>query len=137
MEPLLSQEQLLEMLKNQVHPTIEAERQAGNIAIRAASIINGGAAIAVLSQLAPPNPNFGLRWPLLWFAAGVLLSAFAAGFAYLTESRNARGLHKLLLQRIPTEVPVWVWFAIGSTLLSLLSFAVGCYKCFEATAPVG
>ena len=65
-----------------------------NIALRTALIINGGAAIALLSFIgslhtndpAAPNRDYShLTAPLLWFAWGVALAGGAIALAYFTN----------------------------------------------------
>jgi hypothetical protein len=65
-------------------------------ALRAAMLINGGAAVAILGSLSsawtkgvPPAILSQLRLSLLFFASGVLAAAAASGFAYLSQKAFA------------------------------------------------
>ena len=79
--------------------------QNANIALRTAVLINGAAAIAMLSfisSLYAKDPNaanrdYGsLTEPLMWFAVGVALGAFAIAMSYFTNyGIVANAVHKL------------------------------------------
>jgi hypothetical protein len=72
----------------------EAVVNSGNIALRTALIINGGAAIAVLAFIGNiiakadavlASKALGLTDTLIWFAYGVAAAAIAMAFAYFTN----------------------------------------------------
>ena len=79
--------------------------QNANIALRTAVLDNGAAAIAMLSfisSLYGKDPNASnrdyasLTAPLMWFAVGVAMGAFAIAMSYFTNySIVANAVHKL------------------------------------------
>ena len=76
----------------------EATIASGQSALKTGVLINGGAAVALLAFLGSTSSRTGSATPLvhlrllsvalLCFGAGVLASAFAAGFVYLAQLKN-------------------------------------------------
>ncbi|MEX0802462.1 MAG: hypothetical protein WD688_03970 [Candidatus Binatia bacterium] len=64
---------------------------AGQSALKSAILINGGAAVALLAFIGHvwkpdmSSPLKELAGPLVWFVAGVLLDAMAAGLTYVSQ----------------------------------------------------
>jgi hypothetical protein len=80
------------------HLANEAAIGIGNIALRTAVLINGGAAIAVLTftgglvnsgKLALGPQLTQVTAPLIWFAVGVAIATFAMGLGYVVNYSNA------------------------------------------------
>ena len=70
---------------------------AGQNAMRSATLINGGAGVALLAFIGhvwdkalTPNIVRGLTWSLLLFMSGVLTSAMAGGTTYVCQALYAR-----------------------------------------------
>jgi hypothetical protein len=76
----------------------EAAVETGNIALKTAVLVNGGAAVAVLGFIGSvfngghlkTGTSLGtLTSPLEWFAWGVAIATLAMGFGYLVNYSNA------------------------------------------------
>src|SRR5262245_14525738 len=65
----------------------EATINGGNLALRMALLINGGAAVALLSFMGglPKDQRQAIASALAWFAWGVAAAALALGLAYATN----------------------------------------------------
>jgi len=68
----------------------EATVNGGNLALRMVLLINGGAAVALLSFMnglndLPKDQRQAIASALAWFAWGVFVAALALGLAYLTN----------------------------------------------------
>jgi hypothetical protein len=72
----------------------EASVNGGNLALRMVLLINGGAAVALLSFMnaLPKDQRQAIASALAWFAWGVVAAALALGLAYFTN-RCAAGVH--------------------------------------------
>jgi hypothetical protein len=75
---------------------------------KAASFVNGGSAAAVLAlisqavQKQPPIINVPhLKLSLIWFAGGLICSAFSAAASYLSQYAYQRNCTRALLHRTP------------------------------------
>jgi hypothetical protein len=73
----------------------EAAINGGNLALRMVLLINGGAAVALLSFMGglPKDQRQAVASALAWFAWGVVAAASALGLAYFTNFCVA-GLHR-------------------------------------------
>jgi hypothetical protein len=92
--PLLQFEQnraIAERAHNQVNDFAnkvnEATINGGNLALRMVLLINGGAAVALLSFMnaLPKDQRQAIASALAWFAWGVAAAALALGLAYFTH----------------------------------------------------
>lgn len=95
-------------------------------ALKAVLLINGGAAIAVLSFLGNRN-DVELTWfpdSLVSFTVGVLCAAIASGFAYVAQICYAE-TNKL------SPGKYFRCFAVTSVVLSYVAFALGAYFAFR------
>lgn len=79
--------------------TNEAAISSGQLALRTAVLINGGAAVSVLAFLGSlakdklsDSTLSGVAGPLLWFASGVAVAAAGLGLALLCQLRQWRAL---------------------------------------------
>jgi hypothetical protein len=72
----------------------EASVNGGNLALRMVLLINGGAAVALLSFMnaLPKDQKQAIANALAWLAWGVATAALALGLAYFTK-RCAAGTH--------------------------------------------
>jgi hypothetical protein len=70
----------------------QAAIEIGNLALRNALLINGGAAIALLAFIRdlPPDQRQAVANTLVWFASGVAAAVAAFAFAYFTNFYAAR-----------------------------------------------
>ena len=82
--------------------------ESANVALRAFTLINGGAAVAMLALLGALSDRVTgeqlvlLAIPLSKFASGVAAGALAAGLAYLTNySATSEAAHTLLTPKYP------------------------------------
>jgi len=95
---------------------------AAHAAFKSATLINGGAAVAVLtfvSSLAQhKTPIQGFGWVVGLFASGALVSAMAAGGTYLAQRRYARAPN--------AATNPWTTATIGCVIASYGFFAIGC-----------
>jgi hypothetical protein len=136
-------------LDNFIERSSEAAIKSGQLAVRTVTLINGGAVIAVLgfiSALASKDSDriaqiVPIAKTLLWFSGGVLMAAFAAGFAYLTNYAATGGA---TYQRRTWNHPYveetarsksWRRFqiafqrcAVGTAMLSLGCFIIGTWN---------
>src|SRR5262249_41498406 len=69
----------------------EATINARNLALRMSLLINGGAAVALLTFVGglPANQKRAVADTLVWFAFGVAIAVAGLGFAYLTNYTSA------------------------------------------------
>lgn len=96
-------------------------------AINAVILVNGGASVAVLSQL---NELSGLiepryiAWALILFALGITFGMFAwvAGFS------SARQVDRYLRRQERTygKADAWMWVALILLVLAIITFLNGC-----------
>ena len=94
----------------------------GQGALRSATLINGGAAVAVLSQVgsgAVPSPT-----GLIFFCAGVLTASIAAGATYIGQS--------LFFHRKNRWGDMFRVVTVLLVIGSYVSFALGACACFSA-----
>lgn len=103
--------------------TFRAQRNAGLTAIRNASLINGGAAVAILALIGNTWSSGGgqLATSLLPFAFGVLVATIASGLVYVAEGLNLKSSEKGSMAN---------WAAIVFVVLSYLCFAGGVLSAF-------
>lgn len=92
--------------------------------LRFISLVNGGAAVAVVAYGLGKLPNISLVWPMACFLLGTVLSGLAYIAAYVTQlavfNESARLGNKL--------APHSKWLLATGLLglLAITSFAVGC-----------
>jgi hypothetical protein len=121
----------------------DAAINAANLALRMSLLINGGAAIALLSfdGHLPPDQMKAVANTLLWFAWGVLASVAGIALAYFTNycmagvaSSKARTYEPPFVKDSPTT---WKWLlanrifhiaAVIVGLASLVLFIVGMFS---------
>jgi hypothetical protein len=118
----------------------EAAINAGNLALRMVLLINGGAAVALLSFMnnLPKDQRQAIASALAWFAWGVAAAASALGLGYFTNySMVGIQRSKILIYEPPfvsdgPRTPRWTWlnraFHIAAVLVglgSLVMFVVG------------
>lgn len=140
-------ERLRDYQRELINQTNEAAVTAGNHALRALILINGGAAITMLAfignlvtadegRLVPKLSE--ITSPMLWFASGVATAALALGLSYFTNycMATAYGKRDLLYEppfiEDTTASKQWVTativFQIGAViagLASLILFIIG------------
>jgi hypothetical protein len=119
----------------QIHSTAQLELfrsviTAGSSALRSATLINGGAAVALLAFLGSPNAKnqqaaFALS--LAIFAFGVFAASAAEGLRYLTQKMGSDARR---MKVNPTEDDLrcanrFNWASIAFAAVSILSFLVG------------
>lgn len=103
--------------------------EAANGALRTAILVNGGAAVAVLTflgDLSKEKPALALAMSgsLGWFGGGVLIGAIATGLAYTTQLAYAKQKR---------EVGIGLnWLAGLSVTAAYGGFALGLYYAFDA-----
>jgi hypothetical protein len=75
----------------------EAAINGGNLALRMVLLINGGAAVALLSFMGglPKDQRQAIAGALLWLAWGVVAAASALGLAYITNYYAAGGYRSM------------------------------------------
>lgn len=101
---------------------------AGLNALKAATLINGGAAVAIIALLGSlyeaktrtPIPS-QLVWALACFGGGVFLSAIAAGATYVSQAYLGREFGSTQPGKR------WRKCAIGATSLALFCFPAGAW----------
>jgi hypothetical protein len=78
----------------------EAAVNGGNLALRMVLLINGGAAIALLSFMnaLPKDQRQAIASALAWLAWGVAAAALALGLAYFTNRCGAETQHSKTFQ---------------------------------------
>jgi hypothetical protein len=131
----------------------------GTETIKAAILINGGAAVAVLAFIghlvaihAPSAAVMNFAWPLALFVIGVLASALASGITYVVHwcyvtalnyefaGKKARRDDKDDVAK-PNEQSAKRWNriawrvnlgAVFLVVLSLCLFGAGCYRAYQA-----
>ncbi len=126
----------LEILKSRVTLAVEA--------LKLLTLVNGGAAVAVLTYLGhfakegwPSSMLAGSQSALLWFSAGLLSALFAFIAAYAAQAR----LHVEHLYRQQPRPPAsrhqWsVWVGLVCAIASAMCFGIGAYVGASAlTAP--
>lgn len=126
------------------HKANEATVNSGNLALRTVVLINGGAAVTVLTfigglvrdgKLPIGAPLAQITSPLLWFAIGVAIATVAMGFGYLANYSNAgvlssRDRNFEAPHIVETTVTKrWRWSATVFTVLSIL-WAIASLSCF-------
>ncbi len=97
--------------------------------IKAALLVNGGAAVALLSQvadLAKPGISGNTASAMVVWAIGVLAAAAAWLFAFI----STRYVDKSERETTKTEAHIktsniWMYVGLGSVVVSLLCFLVG------------
>ena len=119
----------------------------GNLAIRMAMLINGGAALSLLAFIGSvakdhigDNKLLPVAASLTWFALGVFASAFAMGFAYLTNSLYAAAANRHQRTWDPPYVQettsskswmrvciIFQWMTILLSITCLIFFIIGMF----------
>ena len=104
---------------------------AGQNAMRSATLINGGAGVALLAFIGhlwerdlSPSVVTGLLSSLVFFMGGVLVSAIAAGATYLSQAFYAEDW-------ISTGHTI-KYVTIGLVIASYLAFFMGGYEAYSA-----
>ena len=126
--------------------TDEAVIKGGEVAVRTAMLINGGAAVAVLAFVGAlvredgvsVKQIAGISSSLLWFGGGVAAAAWALALSYFTNYCHGRLENsKLRTWQHPyiengDRTPFWerwsFWFHVGAIVwgvLALVAFIVG------------
>jgi predicted cobalt transporter CbtA len=129
----------------------EAAIKTGELALRTAILINGGAAIALLGFVGslPKEHKAAFASTLIWFAAGVALGALGIGLAYFTNYLTAgvatsmiRSWDHPYIQESPksrlyriAKMVVHV-AAVTVALASLVTFIVGMIEVRDAIAAI-
>ena len=118
----------------------KAAINGGNLALRMVLLINGGAAVALLSFMnaLPKDQRQAIASALAWLAGGVAAAALALGLAYCTNRCAAGTAYSMIFQyKAPYVIPgrrttTWTrffWgFQIAAVLFGLVSlgfFVVG------------
>jgi hypothetical protein len=118
----------------------EATINGGNLALRMVLLINGGAAVALLSFMSdlPKDQRQAIARALAWFAWGVVAAALSLGLTYFTNycavgvERSKKLLYEPPFILDGTYTALWRRFrivfhiaAILVGLLSLVLFVVG------------
>lgn len=131
----MSNEGGLEVFRSQI--------QFGKEALRAAMLINGGAAVALLAFVGgiwPKEPKAEivncLAWALILFSAGLLLGAAACSTAYITQynhnERIANSEKPELVRKHQSNLTCFLWITISLVFLSLAAFFAGIITSFLA-----
>lgn len=110
----------------------EISQEYARQAINAAFILNGGAAVALLSQvsgLLEKGLSGGVRQALMIWALGTVLAALTWVFGfistrYVDKSEREPGLEK---QHLRTS-DRWMLAGLIAVLVSIAVFALGCYR---------
>ncbi len=109
------------------HQNFRSVIDYGLTAVKAAMLINGGAAIAILAFLgnlkpgAPLSiPPTSLAFPLLSFSAGVLLGALGTMFGYFTQ-------YKFTYDFVRTGQASIVGILLHLTAVLFVVIAFGCF----------
>ena len=84
----------------------QATIKTGELTLRMALLINGGAAVSLLTFVGnmPVGRKHAVADTLVWFAAGVALAVAGIGFAYFTS--YFMGGHVVSQKRI-WSIPIW------------------------------
>jgi hypothetical protein len=98
----------------------EATINAGNLALRMVLLINGGAAVALLSFMGNlKDQRQAIAGALAWFAWGVVAAALALGLAYATNF-CAVGIYRSMIYwyehpyvRVGPQTAKWRWWTLG------------------------
>ena len=103
----------------------------GSFGLRFVLIINGGAALALMTFLGNVVTKSGItldfRWPMSLFLAGIIVGGFALVAAYLTqltlynESTNKRDPARTLNHRVLLTISVIL------TVIGMLCFLIGAF----------
>jgi hypothetical protein len=97
--------------------------------IKTALLLNGAAAIALMTFANTRKFSGALISPLIWFAAGAMVSAIAFSAAYLCEltygNAQRTGISEADRNRIWKGGQRWNMLAIILVFLSVLAFLVG------------
>ena len=110
-------------------------------ALKMLALVNGGAAVAVLTYLgslvsrAPVAHQPEIKPALLWYCGGLLATLMAFLFAYVTQLRlynEEKARHEL--RPIRTIHTVGIIFAWLLALFSAVAFGVGCWSAATALA---
>ncbi|WP_323781566.1 hypothetical protein [Leisingera sp.] len=96
-------------------------------AIRASILINGGAAVALLSQLTNLStalPKWAVGWAMVAFVAGVSAGALTWLFGFLSTRHVDRTLRGQDLDY--SRANAWMVAAEVGVLVAVLLFLIGC-----------
>lgn len=107
--------------------------KAAREAIKSATLVNGGAAVALLAFLgrgAKDDKALGMACAMMIFAVGVFLAAVAAGGMYCTQWCYAR--EKWEKSRRETVGDRWRHVTIFFVAGSYISFLVGAWRAYYA-----
>ena len=113
---------------------MQAEIQYALKTINAGLIINGGAAVAILTILSsfveakvPINEYF--IWSLEIFAFGVLSSAISSGCSYVSQYYYHLAYVEMKDKKV---ADYWRYVAVGAIIIGFISFIIG--VCFASYA---
>lgn len=136
----LTQEQIvtahLASHSNLFHSTIEY----GITTVKVATLINGGAAIALLTFFGnfPPNESLlnvatPLFQALIFFGAGVFSGGVAAAVAYLTQLRYLEEFSLTGTVNTNSRARIWLEYStVALFLLAFILFGLGVWQSYEA-----
>jgi hypothetical protein len=107
-------------------------------ALTTAILVNGGAAVSLLAFIANISgkssgsiDTTAVAGALMWFVAGVLLSALATGTSYLTQSGYATA-HFSGNKTSVRWTNVGKWASIGLVAIAYLLFGIGAVCAYKA-----
>lgn len=92
--------------------------------LRFISLVNGGAAVAVVAYGLGKLPNVSLAFPMACFLLGTVLSGLAYIAAYLTQLAVFNESARLGNKMAPHAIWLWATGILG--LLAIASFTAGC-----------
>ena len=118
-------------------PGFEATIRFADIAIRSLLILNGGAALALLTfagNAASRGQQISFEWSLLAFGIGAAFSVATAGFSYLSQSLYTEGEAGTPYARLGLSMRL-VAFAIGFVAWLLFLVGIGLAVCSFAGPP--
>ena len=108
-------------------------------AVKAAMLVNGGAAIALLAFLGnfaqANSPVAGLTsfvLPIYWFTAGVFAAALGAGFGYFTQLDYLHETGDVARTGQAKEAPQWHGSTISIIVLAYICFGIGVWQSVDA-----
>ncbi|MBP1859788.1 hypothetical protein [Rhizobium herbae] len=109
----------------------EISQEYAKQAINAAFILNGGAAVAVLSQasgLLEKGLSTGVRQALMIWALGTILAALTWVFGFLSTRYVDKSERESALEsKHLRTADLWMLAGLIAVLLAIVAFATGCY----------
>lgn len=118
----------------------EISQEYAKQAINAAFVLNGGAAIALLSQvsgLLEKDLGIGIRQALMIWATGTLLAALTWVFGFLSTRYFDKSQREDELQSAYRRTSnFWMLAGLVAVLVSISAFALGCYRLADSFSEV-